>query len=472
MFRSIAASVRSLPRRWLALEPGPVFGGLFCLTLLAYVILIPVPRVDGQLIGSDGVGYYVYVRSFVLDGDLDFENEYTYYRDAFPTPELTPIGRPANKYSIGTAVLWLPFFLAAHALALLLQAVLPASIGGSLANGYNYLYQAAVCMGSIIYGALGFWLAYRCAGQVFAQRAGLLAVVLLWLASNAPYYMIFEPSMSHMVSLFSVALVVSLWFWHLRGAEMPGLPVAALLGAASGLVLLVRLQDGLFLLLPWGTLLLRLLQARQAGQAADMRRWFWFGLLAGGCMLLVFGLQLVAWQRIYGSWLALPYSQDHDPPFYWLQPNVVGVLISPFRGLFVWHPVYVLASVGLALLARRDWRLALALAGVLLLNMYVIAAWWSWWQGDAFGGRMFLNAMWAWVLGLTVLLDWLLGWLQRHPRLQTSALGLAGLLVAWNGLALVQYRLGLVPMGEPLTWGQVTIERLLVPWALLQRLIG
>ena len=84
-------------------------------------------------------------------------------------------------------------------------------------------------------------------------------------------------------------------------------------------------------------------------------------------------------------------------------------------------------------------------------------------QGDSFGGRMFLNATWIWVMGLAALIEWL-----RARRLFYLALALGALLICWNGLSLIQYRLGFVPMSKPLTWEQMTIERIKLPWMLLQ----
>src|SRR5689334_7789769 len=61
-------------------QPRWVFAGLFLFSLLFFLALLRVPRVDRQLIGSDGAYYYVYVRSLVIDHDLNFANEYAYYR--------------------------------------------------------------------------------------------------------------------------------------------------------------------------------------------------------------------------------------------------------------------------------------------------------------------------------------------------------------------------------------------------------
>src|SRR5215216_1367299 len=154
------------------LRPRWVFGGLFLLSLLFFLALLRVPRVDGQLVGSDGVFYYIYARSLVIDHDLDFANEFAYFQVPPAKYSLTPIGRVPNKYAIGPALLWMPFFLAAHLIALL---------GGALglrilADGYGYFYQAAISIGSIVYGTLGFWLAFVCARRMFSQVASIAAV--------------------------------------------------------------------------------------------------------------------------------------------------------------------------------------------------------------------------------------------------------------------------------------------------------
>jgi hypothetical protein len=447
------------PSLWF--QPRWVFGGLFLLSLLFFLALLRVPRVDGQLIGSDGVFYYVYARSLVIDHDLDFANEYAYFQIPAAKYGRTPIGKAANKYAIGPALLWMPFFLAAHGIALAGRA-----LGfGIAADGYSYLYQAAISIGSIVYGTLGFWMAFLCGRRMFSQLATITAVGILWLASNFFYYLVFEPSMAHMVSVFSVALLLTIWFLRFRSKDVPRPIQAAWLGIAGGLVVLVRLQDAIFLLLPYVYLLVRCVQEWRAGRLQMAQRWFWSGVITALMTLIAFLPQIIVWQRLYGTWAVNPYLSEHTPAFYWLQPQLAGVLFSTFHGLFIWHPIYLFALGGLAIVAQRDRRLALALAGVLLLDLYLVAAWWAWWQGDSFGGRMFLSAMWIWVLGLAGCLEWL-----RARRLLYPALVIGVLLIAWNGLSLMQYRLGFVPMSAPLTWEQMTVERLRLPWLLLKRL--
>lgn len=441
--------------------PGWIFGTLFLFSLLCFLALLLAPRVDGQIIGSDGTYYYVYVRSLVIDHDLNFSNEYAYYHLSAATAPATPTGRVPNKYAIGPAMLWMPFFLVAHLIALSASALgLPVAT-----DGYGYLYQAAISIGSIVYGTLGFWLAFRCSRRVCGDVAAAAAVVLLWLASNAFYYMVIEPSMSHMVSLFSVALLFTIWFLHMRGTDPPALRTAAALGIAGGLVLLVRLQDGPLLLLPYSTLVVQWVRALRSRDTQRAWAWLQRGVLVGVLTLVVFTPQILAWHTMFGTWTVSPYWNDHNPPFYWLQPQIAGVLGSTYHGLFSWHPVFLFALVGLLLNIRRDRELVLGSLALLALQIYIVAAWWSWWQGDSFGGRMFLNVIWIWVLGLAFLLERL-----RARGWWFPALAVGVVLIGWNALSLVQYRLGFVPMSRPLTWEQMTIERLRLPWRLLDRL--
>lgn len=446
------------------LRPGPVSILLGLLAILAFIALLPVPRADGELIGSDGVGYYVYLRSWVIDGDLDLSNEYLYFEHAFKTPPLTPLGLAGNKLAVGTAIFWLPFYLVAH-----LMVLFGNLLGlGLRSDGYSYLYQTAISFGSICYGSLGMYLAARSACRLFSEQASALALGLLWMTSNVVYYMIFEPSMSHLVALFCVSLL--LWYWQsaFYQQERPSWKAFALLGAAGGAVLLVRVQDGIFLLLPYCYLLWRWISSLRQQQTGAAKHWLIGGLFAILFTILVFTPQLYVWQTLYGTFLTSPYTHDHDPPFYWLQPQLWNVLFSSFHGLFSWHPTFLLALIGLLMAGKQlNWQ-RWALLGTLMLNLYLVAAWWAWWQGDSFGGRMFISAFWIWQIGLSCLVERL--WRKRSGQIAVWSGG--ALLLIWNTLSLMQYRLGYVSMGDPLTWQEMTIERLRLPWLLLERLLN
>jgi hypothetical protein len=162
--------------RWAAAHPECFIIALTACCLFAFLITIPLPRVDNQLVGSDGVRYYAYLPSLLLDGDLDFTDEYTYFFAHEPgkaeraIEDATPRGLPANQWPIGPAILWAPFFLLAHLLAHFANL-----LGTSIpTNGYGTFYQAFVLSGSILYSGGGVLRGTRAVGV--CERAVLLCM--------------------------------------------------------------------------------------------------------------------------------------------------------------------------------------------------------------------------------------------------------------------------------------------------------
>ncbi len=418
--------------------------------LAAFAVTIPLPRVDGQLIGSDGLRYYLYLPSVLIDGDLDFADEYTYYYRHQPAAaehlaaDRTPTGLPANRLGIGPALLWSPFFLAAHLLAHLLQA-----LGlGVATDGYGYFYQAPVLAGSILYGGLGAWFCLRAARRAAGEKAATFATLLTVLAGNPLYYLTVEPSMPHALSMFASGAFFLLW---LTSRERPGGPAWTGLGGLAGLMALIRPQDGLFLALPIADGALSAWRGREAGRRVG---WLRGCLAAAGTAVLTFVPQLVVWKVLNGGFLRSGYARERDVLFHWSPSGFFDVLFSAQRGLFVWHPVFLLAIVGLARVARRERRLAgLCFLG-LAIQWVVIAGWHDRAQGDAFGSRMFIVCTPIFVFGAAALADRAA---RRWPWRALVAAGVA--LVLLNVLLVVQYRLELLALERPPTYLDLTLGR-------------
>lgn len=435
--------------------------------LLVFLVTIPLPRVDNQLIGSDGIKYYVYLPSLLLDGDLDFSDEYAYFFSHEPAKaeqlinNPTPQGVPPNQWPMGPAILWAPFFLLAHTLAHLLNL-----IGASIPTaGYGYFYQVFVISGSILYGGAGLLLTYRFARDLAAERAALIATVLVTFAGNLVYYMTAEPSMSHTLSVFASGLFFYIW---MRRQERPGVKTSLLCGLAGGLMALIRPQDGLFLALPFLAQLpdvWRNLRSEENPKA--WRRWLQHGLLAGLVALVIFSPQMWAWGQIYGDYFRSPYTYQEQPVLFdWFSPALGAVLFSAFRGLFTWHPVFLLALLGLVLTYRKNRTFAtLGFIGF-VMQWYLISSWHSWEQGDAFGGRMFIVCTPIFVLGLASLIEW-----GAHRWSWVAVYVIGGLLLAWNFLLFVQYRFEIVTAQRAPTWYDLTAGRVTFIIDLVGRLL-
>lgn len=414
---------------------------------LAFLATIPLPRVDDQLIGSDGVRYYAVTRSLVIDGDLDFRNDYALLGEPI---HITATGLADNAGGMGTSLLWLPFFLLAHGVSLALSAF----GAGVPTNGTGYLYEAFVCLGTILYATIGLLLAYRTVRRVLepSVSTALLATLAMWWATPMVYYVVIEPSMSHGITLFTMALFFH-WWTKREGGDTAWRWVR--LGLAVGLATLVRPQDLVIALVPAGELAWRV-----ARRELQLTRALRYAVVFGVVALLTEVPQLVMWKILYGSPVTVPQGGEFMS---WTRLHVFEVLFATRHGLLSWHPIFLVALLGLIPLWRRAPAVALAIAYVFLGELYVNSASTRWWADDAFGQRRFLSLVPMFAVTLTAAFD------RWRPRWAPVALVAA--LTAWNGLCFLQYRLGFVAKHESLTLREMTIDRLLIPFQLVQRLL-
>ena len=87
------------------------------------VFLASLPAVTTRVYSSDEIEYFSYLRSIWFDHDVSFENEYRYFYDrnvaraeGFHETFLeleTEAGRRPNFGTIGSALLWSPFYAVA-----------------------------------------------------------------------------------------------------------------------------------------------------------------------------------------------------------------------------------------------------------------------------------------------------------------------------------------------------------------------
>ena len=412
-------------------------GGL----VLAVALLLSVALVKPRIAESDAIEYFSYLHSILFDGDLDFANEYTYFyledpegRQGFKKTFLdleTETGLKLNFGPIGSALLWSPFYIAAHAGVLLAQA-----LGADVtADGLSLPYRWAVAVGSMLWGAVGLLLSYRFARRYASEFACFVAIVGLWWATPVAYYMYVAPGMSHAPSLFAVALFFVLWRWAAHGS----IGRWAIWGASAGLMALVREQDGLFAAV---ALIAAISPKLETDWGGRIKRLVVFGVTAA----LVFLPQLLVYMTLYGRPAPSHYVQQK---MYWYSPHFFEVMFSPEHGLFFWSPILLVFFVGGWLLFRRDREAALILAAGFLSQVFISGAVDSWTQAGAFGSRRFVAttvifAVWG---GLLV---YLLA--QRIGRM--GVVLLTGFLVLWNLSLMIQFGLGLMDR-QRLVWREV-----------------
>ncbi len=407
------------------------------------------------IIGSDGLGYYAHLRSLVIDHDLDYENE---FRDFNPFNhsvqnfrKQTRTGHIANKYPIGPALLWAPFFIAAHFLTLFLH-----HLGFNFpVNGYSFFYQLFTGIGTTLYGILGLYCITKISDRYFPEKVIACAIGTIFLATNLIYYFIREPSMSHTLSMFAVSLFLYL---SLQDFGKKTTSTFLISGMAAGLMILMRYQNALFMIVPLIELIINCFSGGLS------RKKLINSIISGLVFLIAVGLillpQLIVIKIIFGfdviaSQPPTPMTENFAGTgdytinsFNFLAPKLKLVLFSPRHGLIYWTPIIFLSLAGMFHFACKNRLKGAVLLFCFALQWYIIAAWHGWSFGNAFGARSFINCTAIFTLGLATVID-------RWPIPKWFTGLVLFFLIAANLTFMTQFILQIVSHSEPVTWSTV-----------------
>jgi len=288
------------------------------------------------VVNGDGYGYYAWLRSLLLDRDWNFGNEFDEHnpRGEYVPDTTTAIGKRANHYPVGPALLWAPAAITTH----LLRTNVPGPWSAWPANGYSLPYQIAVGLTSMIVSLATLILLFGICRFYADQESSALAVAFLVFGTTLLNYQAIEVAMSHSSATFATALLV--WYWLKTYGSRSWLRWAGL-GALVGLTALMRYQLALFAVLPAGEFLFATFRRGEPVSWRSIGGGSGKLALAGLCSTIVFIPQMIAWKVVYGHYLVAPLALAHC----WLQPDLSRILLSTDRGFFYWTPLTFLLVV-------------------------------------------------------------------------------------------------------------------------------
>lgn len=361
-------------------------------------------------IENDGIGYFSYLHSLVVDHDLDFTNEYAAVRvehiGYYPLliESRTATGRLADYFPIGAAVISLPVYLATLA---------------SQPTGepqFGPPFSVTLSLVSLLVGLIALALSYRLASGLTKPAPALVGLAGAFAATPFIYYLLYEPSYSHTFSACAVAAFLYVWWWRRDSRSAAGWFALGLLGGMMGLI---RYQDGPLLLI---------------GLLDRPRRW-WYLLLFFGGALVAFAPQLPVDQVLFGSLLpARPAGQELQFfPGHYLQ-----VLFSSFHGLFSWTPILLVAVAGFCFVKER--RIQLAFAYAFVVELVIAGAAPDWFGGFAFGMRRFVSLTPFFAIGLAAVAQ------RVGSRVSWAAIAA---FVAWNLVLITNFTYVIKMSGDP-----------------------
>lgn len=382
---------------------------------------------------GDGVSYYAYVRSAVIDGDLKFENEFrrgdpAYRRNMFlPDGTVRPRhlgddGYVRNPASVGPALIWTPPFLIGH----LVVGKVPAAARRWPRDGFSLPYLSAVAWTTCWLALSGLWLSRP---RLLPDRSAIFILSAVLFATPLLLYTFLLPFWSLSLTLLPVAIALRKWMAVQDWSAADWIQIGLLIGFAATIhptAIAWGALAGVSLLVDRGAV-----RAKTAGLAA----------FCAGVVVAAVPQALVKW-IIHGSPLDSGYPVRWD----WMARATPTVLLSNNHGLFLWSPITIVFIVGVAAMLRSQSkrRLAGGLLAVFAVLTYFVAAYVVPEQ-SSFGNRFYVVFVPGFVWGAAEV--WMIAkealWTRRIAIVATTAL------VAWNLLFAFQWSWGMIPKRGP-----------------------
>jgi hypothetical protein len=444
----------ALPRRLLR---WPAIAWPFCALTILFLASLPLvnPYVHG-----DGVGYYAYAQSLVIDHDLNFEDDWRAATPGFlqdrvdATGKLLPeertvTGHLRNHFSVGPAILWAPFLSLAHA-----GVIVADRIGtGIPATGYSRPYLVTMAASTSLYGFLGLLLAFDLARPYAGNTWAFLATVGIWFASSLPVYMYFNPAWSHAHSAFSVALF--LWYWQ-RTRDQRSLRQWIVLALAAGLMMNVYYPNAILMAVPATEALTDYYRTPPARWGSLLGTHACFLGTAFAALLPTLATRWV----VFGS----PFESGYPPmgQWHWTSPVWLAVLFSADHGLLSWTPVLIPALLGVLAVYKKDALFGIGLMLSVLLFSYFISSYPDWDGLSSFGNRFFISLTPVFVIGLAAALDLFARWWKRQKSAVVLASAVLALLTAWNAGFIFQWGTQMIPARGAISWKQMAYNQFAV----------
>jgi len=330
-----------------------------------------------KLIVSDGVGYYDYLPSAFIHKDL-----FRYHKgNESSTKRIDSLDfyvdqqeYKANKYPAGTALMQSPFFGAAY---------LQLKNTGEI-TGYEPLFHTYIFYAGLVYLFIALILIRKLLTTfhlarstiLISQFALLFSTQLLWYSSQ-------EPTFSHLYSFVAISAFALYWRIYLAEKKAYQLILVFIL---FGIIVLIRPIN--IIVLAFLPFLSNSWQEFKQTLAHILTNKKWL-LIGTTCFTTIVSIQFILWYFQTGNWLIYSYTGEG---FNFNNPQMINILFSFKKGLFIYTPVILIFSlVSLKLLFNKGIYQFLTWILAMVLITFVLSSWWSWYYGCSFGLRAYIE---------------------------------------------------------------------------------
>lgn len=332
------------------------------------------------------------------------------------------------KMSSGVSILLSPFYLCAHGIDLIFN---------HSKDSFDAIHLKWVFAGAIFYLLLGLFFIKLILDFYFNSWISNSSIILCFFSGNLIYYAFYEALMSHVFTIFSFSALIYYWILFIKDFKNKYAIFSAFF---AGLVFLIRPVNIVLYLFPLFLFISQLGIKESVKLIFSRSQSFLLFVLF---FALSISPQFIYWKIVSGDWFFYAYTNEK---FFFENPNIIEGLFSYRKGWLLYSPLMILSIIGFFFLPKK---LKLPLIFTLIIFVFVVFSWWTWWYGGGFGSRPMLDIMIFSALGFASLQKFL--W-DRKWYLKLLTAVLAGFFMYVSMFQTWQYRSGL------LHWDSLTKE--------------
>jgi len=362
-------------------------------------------------INADGIGYYDYLPSIIIHHDLLRKNDSIqdnpglYNRINSIVAYVDYNNFKVNKYPCGTALFQLPFFTYTY---------LTSELEGNINDGYQIPFQKTVFYAAIFYLFLSILFLKKILGLYDIKKHIIIfCQIILVLATSVTHYANSEPGFSHIYSLFAITAFIYFTKSFLQHKKINHFVLASVF---CGLIIISRQPNILIILfVPFLAGSKENLTIAITTLFTNMRSF----ILGVALFLGIFSIQLIVWYLQTGDFFVYSYQGES---FNFLDPHFFSILFSYRKGLFVYTPVLLIATLSIIWFAyKKHFYLLFTWVAFFVLLTYLLSSWWCWYYGCSYGLRAYIDFYAIFLIPFAIMLDRI----KKVPRLLIIALSLS-----------------------------------------------
>lgn len=350
------------------------------LIIIGILTFYRLTHIDTREISWDVFGYYLYLPATFIHHDpfltnIEWIKQVNEQYDLASTLYMISSndeGTPMYFFLMGTAILYIPFFLIGHFCAW---------IFGIPMDGFTWPYQVAMVIGGILYTIIGLIYVRKIFRHFFSEGISSLLLILMVFGTNYTHHLTVK-NLETVNILFMISSIV-IWNtiqWH-QNFEKKNLFI---IGGLIALTFLIKPTETLLILFPllFGVYNKETFQHKIQLIKTHKKEFIVAGLIA----FLVVLPQMIYWFKLTGKPIYDSYKNPGVGLDLW-EPHIINILLSFRKGWFIYTPMMLLIIPGFVFFYKKKKEQFWAFFGYFLVSFYIISSWSEWWYGAGFSLR-------------------------------------------------------------------------------------